>query len=74
MRAAAAARKGRSMAEKQLVLYYREAEFVTRFAAYLEKKRSEGKHYNVALSHVVKKLVRLIYVLQTSGKAYCPIT
>ena len=26
------------MAEKQLVLYYREAEFVTRFAAYLEKK------------------------------------
>ena len=26
------------MAEKQLVLYYREAEFVTRFAAYLEKR------------------------------------
>ena len=26
------------MAEKQLVLYYHEAEFVTRFAAYLEKK------------------------------------
>ena len=44
------------------------------FAAYLEKKRSEGKHYNVALSHVVKKLVRLIYALQTSGKAYCQIT
>ena len=44
------------------------------FAAYLEKKRAEGKHYNVALSHVVKKLVRLIYALQTSGKAYCPIT
>lgn len=44
------------------------------FAAYLEKKRSEGKHYNVALSHVVKKLVRLIFALQTSGKAYCPVT
>ena len=44
------------------------------FAAYLEKKRSEGKHYNVALSHVVKKLVRLIFALQTSGKAYCQIT
>lgn len=43
------------------------------FAAYLEKKRSEGKHYNVALAHVVKKLDRLIYALQTSGKAYCPI-
>ena len=40
------------------------------FAAYLEKKRSEGKHYNVALTHVVKKLVRLIFALQTSGKAY----
>ena len=44
------------------------------FAAYLEKKRSEGKHYNVALSHVVKKLVRLIFAMQTSGKAYCPIS
>ena len=44
------------------------------FAAYLEKKRSEGKHYNVALSHVVKKLVRLIFALQTSGKAYRPVT
>lgn len=44
------------------------------FAAYLEKKRSEGKHYNVALSHVVKKLVRLIFAIQTSGKVYCPIS
>lgn len=44
------------------------------FAVYLEKKRSEGKHYNVALSHVVKKLVRLIYALQTTGEAYRPVT
>ena len=44
------------------------------FAAYLEKKRSEGKHYNVALSHVVKKLVRLIFALQTTGEAYRPVT
>ena len=29
------------------------------FGAYLEKKRSEGKHYNVALSHAAKKLVKL---------------
>ena len=28
------------------------------FAAYLAKKRAEGKHYNVALSHAAKKLVR----------------
>jgi len=40
------------------------------FAEYLAKKRSEGKHYNVALSHAMKKLVRLIYALQKSGKAY----
>lgn len=29
------------------------------FAAYLAKKRDEGKHYNVALSHATQKLVRL---------------
>ena len=40
------------------------------FAKYLAKKRAEGKHYNVALSHAMKKLVRLIYALQKSGKAY----
>lgn len=42
------------------------------FTAYLAKKRAEGKHYNVAISHVVKKLVRLIFALQTSGKAFLP--
>ena len=42
------------------------------FAAYLAKKRAEGKHYNVAISHAAKKLVRLIYALQTSGKAFRP--
>ena len=43
------------------------------FKAYLEKKRSEGKHYYVAISHAAKKLVRLIYHLQTTGEAYCPM-
>ena len=42
------------------------------FAAYLAKKRAEGKHYNVAISHAAKKLVRLIYALQMSGKAFQP--
>jgi transposase len=36
------------------------------FAAYLEKKRTEGKHYNVAISHADKKLVRVIYQLEKS--------
>ena len=42
------------------------------FRAYLEKKRSEGKHYNVAISHAAKKLVRLIFAMEKSGKAYLP--
>ena len=41
------------------------------FAAYLAKKCSEGKHYNVAISHAAKKLVRMIFALQKSGKSYC---
>ena len=44
------------------------------FAAYLEKKRSEGKHYYVALSHAAKKLVRLLYHLETTGEKYKPIS
>ena len=42
------------------------------FAAYLVKKRAEGKHYNVAISHAAKKLVRLIYAMERSGQAYRP--
>ena len=44
------------------------------FAAYLAKKRSEGKHYYVALSHATKKLVRLLYHLETSGEKYKPVS
>ena len=42
------------------------------FAAYLAKKRAEGKHYNVAISHAAKKLVRLIYAMEKSGLPYRP--
>lgn len=42
------------------------------FAAYLAKKRSEGKHYFVALSHATKKLVRLLYHLEITGEKYQP--
>ena len=41
------------------------------FAAYLAKKRAEGKHYNVALSHATKKLVRLIFAMEKSRQPYC---
>lgn len=40
------------------------------FATYLAKKRAEGKHYNVALSHATKKLVRLIFAMEKSGRPY----
>lgn len=40
------------------------------FADYLAKKRAEGKHYNVAISHAAKKLVRLIFALEKSGQPF----
>ena len=40
------------------------------FAEYLAKKRAEGKHYNVATSHAVKKLVRVIYHLEKTKQQY----
>ena len=43
------------------------------FAAYLAKKRAEGKHYNVAISHAAKKLIRLIYAMERSGQPYRPM-
>lgn len=40
------------------------------FKAYMLKKRAEGKHYNVAISHAAKKLVRLIYQLEKTRQPY----
>ena len=40
------------------------------FAEYLAKKRSEGKHYYVAISHACKKLIRVIYHLEKTGESY----
>jgi len=37
------------------------------FAAYYQKKRDEGKPHFVAINNVAKKLVRLIYALETKG-------
>ena len=42
------------------------------FHDYKEKKLSEGKHYFVALSHVTKKLIRVIFYLLKTGKTYQP--
>ena len=40
------------------------------FGTYLAKKRAEGKHYNVALSHAAKKLIRTIYAMEKSKQSY----
>ncbi|KRM29017.1 IS110 family transposase [Schleiferilactobacillus harbinensis] len=37
------------------------AQYSPNMRRYFDKKLGEGKHYNVALSHVVKKLVRVIF-------------
>lgn len=40
------------------------------FNTYLRKKRSEGKHYFVAINHVGKKLLRVIYYLLHSNTPF----
>ena len=48
--------------------------FEPNFALYLAKKKAEGKHQYVAISHVVKKLVRLIFHLEKTGEHYVALT
>lgn len=38
---------------------------------YYRKKRDEGKHHRVALSHVAKKLVRIIFYLEKHNQDFC---
>ena len=40
------------------------------FAAYYSKKRKEGKHHLVALGHVSKKLVRVIFSILNYNNAF----
>ena len=42
------------------------------FATYMAKKRSEGKHFHVAQSHVGKKSIRVIYSLLKNNTAFVP--
>lgn len=37
---------------------------------YFQKKLAEGKHYNVAVSHVAKKLVRVIFHMLKYGHSW----
>jgi transposase len=40
------------------------------FGDYLERKLAEGKHYNSAMGHVAKKLIRVIFCLMNTGEIY----
>lgn len=40
------------------------------FNEYLIKKRNEGKHFNVAISHVARKLTRVIFKLLTTNTEF----
>ncbi|WP_337998875.1 IS110 family transposase [Desulforamulus ruminis] len=42
------------------------------FKSYMAKKKSEGKHQFVALSHVGKKLVRVIFSLLKNNSIFIP--
>jgi transposase len=42
------------------------------FAEVLSRKQAEGKHYNVAVSHVAKKLIRVMYHLLSTDEQYTP--
>lgn len=41
-----------------------------RFKSYLDLKRSQGKHYSVAVSHAAKKLIRVIYYLLKTNQTF----
>lgn len=40
------------------------------FYEYYRKKKSEGKHHRVALTHLAKKLIRIIYHLETNNISF----
>ena len=42
------------------------------FKNYYQKKKAEGKHHNVALTHVAKKLIRVIFKLLKTNSKFIP--
>jgi transposase len=46
------------------------ANYSPHFKAYLRLKISQGKHYNIAVSHVAKKLIRIIYTLLKTNQTF----
>jgi len=44
------------------------------FGEYMAKKRAEGKHFFVAVSHVAKKLTRVLFHLLRTGETFAPMS
>ena len=44
--------------------------FSRTFGEYFDKKSAEGKHFNVATSHIAKKLVRVIFSLEKNNAVF----
>jgi len=43
------------------------------FKAYIERKRAQGKHYYVAISHGMKKMTRVIFSILTSNMPFVEV-
>jgi transposase len=46
------------------------SQFDAAFGEYLDRKIADGKHYNSAMGHVAKKLIRVIFKLMNTGEVY----
>lgn len=66
-------KRGSKHLRKTLYLATKSASlYVPELCEYLQKKRNEGKHLFVAISHTTKKLIRMIYALETEHRSYEP--
>lgn len=46
------------------------ARYFPAFKAYFKTKLAQGKHYNVTISHVAKKLIRVLFYLLKNNETF----
>ncbi|NLC91836.1 MAG: IS110 family transposase [Methanocorpusculum parvum] len=60
-------RRGSSLLRKKLYNYsFQSLRFIPQFHDYYHKKKSLGKHQNVVLTHLSRKLIRVIFHIETN--------
>jgi len=58
-------KRGSSLLRKHLFLYaFQSLRFIPQFHDYYHKKKSQGKHHKVVLTHIARKLIRVIFHLE----------